>query len=120
MIVDGKVCVCVRVSHECYGTSVCLMSGCKRCKRLIDGVARPTGLKPGLALHFVCRPGSAPVNHPPTKAQTVRLQPVKKVLLKTLWLRFIEYMKMILDKNENNEIVLDTELCVSRALFKLQ
>ena len=72
---------------------------------------------PGLTLHFVCRPGSAPVNHPPTKAQTVRLQPAKKVLLKTLWLRFIEYMKMILDKIENNEMVLDMELCVSRHAF---
>ena len=38
---------------------------------------------------------------------------MKKVLPKTQWLRFIEYMKMILDKN--NEMVMDTELCVSRA-----
>ena len=69
----------------------------------------------GLALHFVCRPRTAPVNHKithqPRHRQTVSLQPVKK----TQWLRFIEYMKMILDKNENNEMVLDTELCVSRA-----
>ena len=98
----------------------CLISACTR---LIDGVARPMDANSGLALHFVCRPRSAPVNHTittithqPRLKQFVSGRP-RKCCSKARSYTQLQILIMILDKNENSGAVLDSKYCVSPAFL---